>query len=107
MTDDSEVPNLTVRVLQGIRRDLRDLRQDFQGLRSDVGELRQDFQGLRGDLNELRGDVNARFDGLERATVAGFEGVHHRLEAIRDIAGDHWRDHEDRIRRLEAHARLG
>lgn len=94
MSDQSEVPNLTVRVLQGIRRDLHDLRGDFQALRNDVNS-RLDT------LNERVDGVSQRMDGLERATIAGFEGVHRRLEDIRDLAGDHWRDHEARIRRLE------
>jgi hypothetical protein len=91
MSDDTG--NLTVRVLQGIR-------QDLQALRVDVNTR------LDG-LNDRVDGLSERVNGLERATIAGFEGVHRRLEAIRDLAGDHWRDHEARIRRLEAHTGLG
>lgn len=85
MSDD-QVENLTVQILRGIRQELRD---------------------LRGDMNTRLDSLTERVDGLERATISGFEGVHRRLETLRDLAGDHWRDHEARIRRLETHTGVG
>lgn len=124
MSDDN-VENLTIRVLQGIRSDLRDLRGDLSDLRGDVGVLHGDMTGLRGDVGDLRVEVNVLrgevgglrgevgglrgdLNKLEQSTIAGFTGVHQRLErldtrleGIRDVAGAHWRDHEARISRLE------
>ena len=86
MTDDNTVENLTVRVLQGIRQDLHDLRGDVN-TRMDSLE-RATIAGFDG--------LTKRVNGLEEATIAGFEGVHERLErldtrleGIRDLAGNH------------------
>lgn len=89
---DERVENLTVHILQGIRQELRDLRGDMN---TRLYTLTERVDGLA-----------ERMDGLERATISGFEGVHRRLDSLRDVAGDHWRDHEARIRRLETHTGL-
>ena len=64
---------------------------------------------IRDEIHELRADSNARFESLEQrlgtletTTARGFEAVTARLEHIRDFTGERWRDHERRIRRLEA-----
>lgn len=99
MSDD-QVENLTVHILQGIRQELRDLRGDVN---TRLDALTQRVDGL----NERVDGLTAHVNGLERATIAGFEGMYGRLEGLRDLAGDHWRDHEARIRRLETHTGLG
>lgn len=75
--------DLTIRVLEKIQKTL-------VGLRDDVAGLRQ----------ELR-DLTERVDGLETATVRGFEAVTARLENIRDFAGEQHRAHDRRIASLE------
>ena len=121
MSDDNTVENLTIRVLHGIRHDLRELTQrvdaGFEGLTLRMDGLNERVDGLNervDGLNERVDGLNERVDGLtqhvnglERATIAGFEGVQKRLESIRELAGDHWRDHETRIQRLEDHTGLG
>lgn len=96
-----EEDSVTVRVLKGLREDLR---AGFAGVTVRLDTLNERVDGLNGRVDGL----SRRVDGLERATIAGFEGVHRRLEhldtgleGIRDIAGERWRDHEDRIRKLE------
>jgi hypothetical protein len=73
------------------------------------------LKGIREEIRELRKDTNARFEALETATtrletatIQGFEGVHARLEITNrrldhliDFAGERYRDHEERLRRLE------
>jgi hypothetical protein len=92
---DDNVAHLTIEVLKDIRQGVQDLRTDFER--------------LNGAVQDLRTDTNTRFERLEQATIAGFSGVHDRLErvdtrlvGIRDLAGDRWRDHEARIQNLES-----
>ena len=98
--DGSSLADVTVEILKGIRDEIAGLRKDtnlrFGGLEGEIRELRT-------EMHELRSDI----DSLETATIRGFEGVAARLENIRDFAGERWRDHEERIRRLEARGERG
>jgi hypothetical protein len=68
--------DLVPRILQGIRDDMKD---------------------LRGDLNLLREDMNRGFARVDQR----FDEVNQRLDGVIEIAGGHWRDHEERIKTLE------
>jgi predicted nuclease with TOPRIM domain len=106
--------DLTVRILGQLREELRELRGEVGELRGEVGELRGEVGELRGEVGELRGlrgDV-AQLRGavaeLRAATATGFRLLTARLENLRDVAGARFRDHERRLRTLEArrnHAR--
>jgi hypothetical protein len=114
--DDESLPSITVHILRDIRDELRglrgevvELRGEVGGLRGEVVELRGEVGGLRGEVGGLRSEVgglrsemDARFESLERVTIAGFEGVAGRLDHLRNTAGWSHRDHETRIRDLEA-----
>jgi hypothetical protein len=78
-----EVVNLTVSILRSIRDELRELNER---------------------VDQRFGALEQRLGALESTTARGFEAVTVRLENIRDFSGERWRDHERRIRRLEARA---
>jgi hypothetical protein len=71
-----EVYDLTVEILKSIREELR-------GVRTEVIQLREEMRA------ELRG-VNARLDGTNA-----------RIDNLIEFSGERWRDHEQRLRRLE------
>lgn len=71
-----QVYDLTVEILKSIREELR-------GVREEVTHLREEMRA------ELRG-VNARLDGTNA-----------RIDNLIEFTGERWRDHEQRIRRLE------
>ena len=77
------MPDLTVAILRSIRDELTSLRRE-----------------LRGEMSELRGEMRTGFAEVH----SGLATVTARLENIRDLAGDKWRDHEHRIKRLERRA---
>ena len=54
-----EPTDLTVKILQEIRQELR-------GQRSDSAELRGDFAGLRSDFAQMHADFSARFEIIEK-----------------------------------------
>ena len=89
MTDPDDVPSLTLHVLRSIREELR-------ATRTDLG-------GLLDQTNQRLDQTNQRLDHLERTTALGFERLTERIDNLRDLAGDRYRDHEARIRRLELH----
>ena len=115
--------NLTVEILKEIRTDLAGLRRDtnerFESLERVTNErfesleraTNERFESLERATDErfesLERVTNERFESLERVTIRGFEAVTGRLENLRDIAGDRWRDHEARITRLESHIEGG
>ena len=113
MSDDN-LANLTVEIL-------KDIRQGVQGLRTDTNERfeRMDERFERMDARFERMDerferMEERSERMEQVTIAGFAGVHERLErvdarlvGIRDLAGERLRDHEARIRALEARNSTG
>lgn len=104
MTDD--IPSLTLKVLQDIRSEVRDLRnavtERFESLERSTNTR---FESLERSTNarfeSLERSTNARFESLERVTALGFQRVTERLEHLRDFAGDRYRDHEARIIGLE------
>lgn len=57
--------------------------------------------GIRDEIKGLRGDTNARFAALEKRVEGGFAGVNARLDNLRDIAGEKYRDLDARVRVLE------
>jgi hypothetical protein len=91
---DGKVADLTVTILKEIRDEMRGMRE----------EMREELGSVRGEIHDLRTETNERFVALESTTARGFEAVTARLEHLRDFAGERWRDHEERIRRLEARA---
>jgi hypothetical protein len=88
---EGNVTDVTVAILRNIRDELKDLRS-----------IRDELRELRVEVHELRVDTNERFEALESTTARGFEAVTARIEHLRDFSGERWRDHERRIRRLEA-----
>lgn len=109
----SEPIDLSVRVLEQIRDELRAQREETRGLREDFRGLRGDFQGLRGDVQANTEQIalqNTRMEIIETTLldVAGqivmmSRGLKHAIEArTRDDA--RLEDHELRLRQLEAQA---
>ena len=113
----TEPTDLTLHVLREIRDEIRATREDLRHeIRATREELRDEIRGVRDDL----GMTNARVDRLAENTVRGFidvstqiGGTNHRLERLayhfahfREFAGEHWRDHEQRLRALESHVGL-
>lgn len=82
MTED--IPSLTLKILQDLRAEMRTTNTRLESL-----ETR--FMSLE-----------TRFASLEHTTALGFERVTERLEHLRDFAGERYRDHEERISKLEA-----
>lgn len=111
MTEDGNVSDLTIEILQGIRSELvglrletTALRQETTALRQDMGALRQDMGALRQDLNnglaDVRaelGEVRVQLHELADFTQAGFK-------AVLGQGDRRFIDHEGRLRRLEEHA---
>ena len=114
--------SLTIRILQGIRKDLRknteELRttnvrlenlerytvEGFAGLSDRIDGVSDRVDGLSDRVDGLSNRVDGLSDGidrLEKSSIAGFVGVTARLENIRDIAGEGWRDHEARLQAVE------
>jgi hypothetical protein len=105
MTEDGNVSDLTIEILQGIRAELVALRQDMNtglsAVRTELrAELRSGLGEVRTELGEVRtelGEVRAQLHTLAESTEAGFQAVL--------AQGDRrFVDHEGRIRRLEANA---
>ena len=82
------VRDLTVEILKDIRTEMRGLR----------GELTE----LRGEVTHLREDTNRRFEAMQETMAEGFAKVNARFDHVLEFAGNYYRDHEERIRRLEA-----
>ena len=77
----------------------RELRVEITHVRSEIGQLRNEFV-------ESRRMTEVRFESLESAVNGGFETLGRRIDGLRDLSGSGYRDHEDRIRRLEKHTGL-
>ena len=90
--------DLTVRILRQIRDTVRDLGERIDLLRIETG--------ARFEVVEERlGSLEHATTSLERATASGFRQVTARIENLRDVAGERWRDHERRLRALETSSR--
>jgi hypothetical protein len=74
MTDNDSVPDLTMRLLQDIRGELRKLNTRMESVEA-----------------ELRGN-GIHLAAVEKATVQGFVRLETRFESLRDFAGEHYRD---------------
>ena len=97
-----DVGDITVAILRSIRDEIRHLRTDTNERFEKLG-ARVDAVGSRVDAVGSRvSSLESRFDALEVTTARGFEAVTLRLENIRDLSGERWRDLERRVRRLEA-----
>lgn len=98
----SNVSDLTLKVLENIRDDLRSLNGRVDGLRDDLG-------GVRADLNNLSTRVEAGFAALEhrmeRVEIEAI-GANRRLDSVLKIAGTHHSELEDRVSRIEQHLNL-
>jgi len=68
-----EVHELTIEVLKGIR--------------SEISKLREE---TRGDTRKLREEMHR-----------GFGAVTSRIDHLVEFSGDRWRDHEERLTRIE------
>jgi hypothetical protein len=92
-----EVENLTVVILREIRDEIRELRADTNARFAEVDHH-------LGSLDQRVGSLEKGLATLEATTARGFEAVTARLENLRDFSGELWRDHEQRLRKLESHA---
>ena len=95
----SNVSDLTIEVLQGIRADLADLKHEVRGVKDEVHAVKDEVRDLRvelkSEIHELREDMNA-----------GFVATHQRVDAVLVIVGTHHAQLESRVRRLEDHLKL-
>jgi methyl-accepting chemotaxis protein len=110
-TATGDVADVTVEILRSIRDEIAGLRQDtnarFKRVEAGLQEVRDGVQEVRAGLQEVRAEIRVLredIESLETATIRGFEGVSARLDHIVEFSGERWRDHEDRIRRLEGQA---
>lgn len=91
----NNVSDLTLKVLENIRDDLRALNGRVDGLRDELG-------GVRSDLSSLNERMDAGFQRLETEAV----GTNRRLDSVLKIAGTHHSELEDRVSRIEHHLNL-
>jgi hypothetical protein len=122
------VIDMQLRALEAIRRELVRMNERIDvgfdavgtlgvlvdGMRADLSEVRDDFGGVRGDLAGLRVHVET----LERETIRGFTAVkraqdrtngaldraNQRLDHLVGSSGARRREHDDRLRALEGRA---
>lgn len=103
--------DLTGKVLEQIRDELRGLRSDVTGFRGEMTGLRGEMTGLRGDVNGLRSDmavqgqrmelVETTLRDLAEQVVMMTRGLKLAIESrARDDA--RLEDHERRLSRLES-----
>ncbi len=67
--------------------ELRGINARLDRVEGEVRDLRGEVHGLRGEVHELRGEVH---------------GVKSRLEHVLDFVGERYRDHDERLRRVES-----
>jgi archaellum component FlaC len=106
-----EVRDLTVEVLKDIRRELVRVNERLEGVdaRLEGIDARLEgmdarFEGMDARFERMEGRLEALEAGLrrvEREAARGFEAVSARIDHLLDFSGERWRDHEERLRRLE------
>ena len=119
----ANVSDITVKILESIRDEIRGLRGEVVELRREVVELRGEVVELRGETSDLRGGLAALTDRVEEgfASVNGelrslnrrtgsiereAAGTNQRLDAVLKIAGTHHTELEQRVTRIEDHLGL-
>ncbi len=112
----ANVSDITVKILESIRDEIRGLRGEVVELRGEVVELRGETSELRGGLAALTdrveegfASVNAELRSLNRRTSSlehEAAGTNQRLDAVLKIAGTHHTDLEQRVTRIEDHLGL-
>jgi len=65
-------------------------------------DIRDELRGLRTDTNARFGEVNGRLDTLTSDMNRRFEVLTARVENIRDLAGEKWREDRDNIQKNTA-----
>ena len=87
-----EVHDLTIEILKGIRGELVKLREENVQLRE---EMHRGFELLSSRID----GVSKRVDGVSRR----IDGVSSRMDHLVEFSGERWRDHEERLTRIEKH----
>lgn len=95
--DGGEPLDITVRILQDIREELRSLNGRMDQLTGRVDGLNERVDGLNQRVDGLTGQVET----LTRQTEKGFKDLNGRFNHLLEFAGGLYRDHERRIRSLE------
>ena len=102
----SNVSDLTIEVLKGIRADLADLKAEVAGVRDEVAGVRDEVAGVKEEVADVRSELKAEIRELREDMNAGFVATHQRIDAVLQITGVHHLELESRVRRIEDHLKL-
>ena len=76
----SNVSDLTIEVLKGIRADLADLKAEVAGVRDEVAGVRDEVAGVKEEVAGVRSELKAEIRELREDMNAGFVATHQRID---------------------------